>query len=372
MKPLRVALNALYVGGGVAGGRVYRDGLLRGLAALDTDDQFDVFTRRQPTLPELPARFRAVEAPVPDVSTLRRTIHEYGILPHEVFRGRYSVYHALGNLTPRVRGAPTVLTVHDLIHRHFPASVPTGYRLFMRAVLPRAARRADCVVVDSEYVGRQVVEELGVREDRVRVVPLGVGEEYRPADPETVAEVLTRFGVRPPYLLAVGRGYPHKNVAGLLRAVARLHRSHDAQLVLVGDAYRAGDEVDRLTAELGLAATVVRTGFVSAEELGALYAGATAFAFPSLSEGFGLPPLEAMARGVPVVASSLTAVPEVVGDAGLLADPRDPEAFADALGRVLGDSSLRAELRAKGFARAKAFTWERCAAGTLAVYRELT
>lgn len=372
MRPLRAALNALYVGAGVAGGRVYRDGLLRGFAALGTDDHFDVLTRRDPGLPALPGRFRAVEAPVSGTSTLARTAWEYGVLPGRVRRGGYDVYHALGNLSPRVRGVPAVLTVHDLIHRHFPASVPAGYRLFMRAVLPAAARRADRVIVDSQYVGRQVVEELGVRADRVRVVPLGVGQESLSPDPEAVADALKRFGVRPPYLIAVGRGYPHKNVAGLLRAVAVLKRTHDPRLVLVGDRYRAGDEVDRLTAELGLASNVVRTGFVSPADLSALYAGAAAFAFPSLAEGFGLPPLEAMARGVPVVASNLTAIPEVVGDAGLLADPRDPEAFADALQRVLDDAGLRDRLKAKGYVRVKELTWERCAAGTLAVYRELT
>src|SRR5262249_46060540 len=154
--------------------------------------------------------------------------------------------------------------------------------------------------------------------------------------------------------VGVGRGYPHKNVAGLLRALALLRRrGHgDVRLVLVGDRYRAGAELGRLAERLGLGEAVVWAGFVGPAELSALYRGAAACAFPSLAEGFGLPPLEAMACGTPVVASDLTAVPEVVGDAGLLADPRDPEAFAAALARVLEDEALRQRLRERGLRRA--------------------
>jgi glycosyltransferase involved in cell wall biosynthesis len=371
---MRVALNAIYVGDGVAGGRVYRDGLLRGLAAVGSPFAFDVLTRRGPDLPPLPAeRFRAVEAPVSGRSTLRRTLWEYGVLPVRVRRGGYAVYHALGGLSPRVRGVPVILTIHDLIFQDFPASTGRLDRLFRTVVLPRAARRADRVIVDSLAVGRQVVERLGVAEQRVRVVPLGAGHGFRRVDDDArVAAVRARFGARPPYVIAVGRGYPHKNLTGLLRAIAVLRRDHlDAQLVLVGERFRAAAEVERLTAELGLGGAVVWTGFAAADDLDALYSGAAAFAFPSLAEGFGLPPLEAMACGAPVVASNLTAVPEVVGDAGLLADPRDPEAFAAALGRVLADPALAAELRSRGFARAAEFTWDRCAEQTLAVYKEL-
>jgi glycosyltransferase involved in cell wall biosynthesis len=371
---MRVALNAIYVGDGVAGGRVYRDGLLRGLAAVESPFAFDVCTRRGPDLPPLPAdRFRAVEASISGRSTLRRTAWEYGVLPGRVRRGGYAVFHSLGGLSPRVRGIPVVLTIHDLIFQDFPESIGRLDRLFRKAVLPRAARRADRMIVDSYAVGRAVVERLGVAGEKVRVVPLGAGHDFRRVDDEDrIAAVLARYGVRSPYLVAVGRGYPHKNIAGLLRATAVLRKQHpDLQLVLVGERFRAAAEVERLTTELGLGKVVVWTGFATADDLNALYSGAAAFAFPSLAEGFGLPPLEAMACGAPVVASNLTAVPEVVGDAGLLADPRDPDAFAAALGRVLVDAGLAAELRARGFARAAEFTWERCAERTLAVYKEL-
>lgn len=373
---MRVALNALYVGGGVAGGKVYRDGLLRGLAVVaGRNDTFDVFTRRTPGLPAgMPEFISPRPVPVPDTSTFRRTYWEYLRLPGVVRRGGYAVYHALGSLSPRVRGTPVVLTIHDLIYRHFPASVPLGYRKFMEAVQPGAARRADRVIVDSEYVGREVVELLGVKPERVRVVPLGPGHGFAPVEDAAVIEgVLTRLGVRPPFVVAVGRGYPHKNAAGLLRAFSVLRRfAPDVTLVLIGDRYRTADPLSHLVEELGLGGWVTWTGFLPAAELNAVYSSAAAFAFASLAEGFGLPVLEAMACGAPVVASGRTAIPEVVGDGGVLVNPESPEEFAAALTRVILDDALRDDLRARGSERVKRFSWERCAAETLAVYRELT
>jgi glycosyltransferase involved in cell wall biosynthesis len=174
-------------------------------------------------------------------------------------------------------------------------------------------------------------------------------------------------------VISVARAYPHKNIEGLLRAMARLHgRGGPApQLVLVGDRYRAGHHLDRLTEDLGLRGTVVFTGFVSLADLCALYSAAAVFAFPSLAEGYGLPILEAMSCGTPVVASQASAVPEAVGAAGLVGDAQDPEAFAELLGQVLEDEALQAQLRAAGLARVREFSWTRCAAETLAVYREL-
>jgi glycosyltransferase involved in cell wall biosynthesis len=359
----------------LAGDRVYCEQLLRGLVAADGEHEYFVFARRDAQFPALPVdRFRIVRTPVTGASTLRRAIWEFGLFGGEVVRRDVDLVHGLGGRAPPVRGRPFVLTVHDLIYRQFPQSVPLPNRLFMRLVQPCVARRADRVIVPSRSTAEQVVRLLGVREDRVRVVPLGPGYAFGQApDGEQVRSVLATLGCRQPYVISVCRGYAHKNVSGLVRAFARLRDlgCGYAQLVLVGDTHQAGRSVRRLVNELGLGRDVVFTGFVRPAELQALYTGAAVFAFPSLAEGFGMPVLEAMACGAAVVASDVSAVAEVVGTAGALAPAGDPQRFAEALGRVLGDEPLRAELRAKGVARAREFTWDRCATATLAVYREL-
>jgi glycosyltransferase involved in cell wall biosynthesis len=371
---MRIALNMLFVAPGLAGGRVYCEGLLRGLAAVDHDNEYVVYTRRDTLLPPLdPKRFRQEFSPGPPGSQLWRTAWEYARLPRAVRRGGFDLFHGLGGICPSARPCPLVLTIHDLIYRRFPVSVPLGARLFMRTVQPAVARRADRVIFPSRHAADDAVELLGVKEERVRVIPEGPGNDLRPvADEATIETVLAKHGARRPYVISVGRSYPHKNLAGLLRAFAKVRATgHDVRLVLVGDRFGAAGDLDRLTGELGLRDVVVFTGFVGTDELSALYSGAEAFGFASLAEGFGLPVLEAMACGTPVVASGATSLPEVVGDAGLIADARDPEAFAAALARVLGDAALRAEYRRRGLARAAGFTWEAAARATLEVYREL-
>jgi glycosyltransferase involved in cell wall biosynthesis len=372
---VRIALNALVAAPELAGDRVYCEQLLRGLVAADGEHEYFVFARRDAGLPPLPAdRFRVVHTPVTGASTFRRAIWEFGSFGEEVARRGADLVHGLGGRTPPVRGRPFVLTIHDLIYRQFPESVSFPKRLFMRLVQPCVARRADRVIVPSQSTAELVVRLLGVRENRIRLVPLGPGHAFGPAPgAEEIQSVLATLGCRPPYVISVCRGYTHKNVAGLVKSFARLRDLGlgGVQLVLVGDIHQAGRLVRRIVCELGVGRDVVFTGFVRPAELQALYSGAAVFAFPSLAEGFGMPVLEAMACGAPVVASDVAAVAEVVGGAGVLAPAGDPPRFAEALARVLGDEPLRAELRAKGLARAREFTWDRCATATLAVYREL-
>jgi len=370
---MRIALNMLFVAPGLAGGRIYCEGLLRGLAAVDSANEYAVFTRQETQLPSLlDRRFQQLRAPIPETSNVWRALWEYGRLPGEIRRGGFSLLHGLGSLSPVPRSCPTVLTIHDLIYLHFPETVPRGHRWFMQAVLPLAARRAARVIVPSQNTMRDVATNLGVPKGRIRLIPYGRGQDFQPlTDAALCDDTLRQFGICRPYVVSVCRTYPHKNLAGLLRAFARLReKRRDLQLVLVGERYQTGEALDRLTSELRLVNAVVFTGFVDQHTLNVLYSAAAVFAFPSLAEGLGLPVLEAMACGTPVVASQVSAIPEAVGDAGLLTDTRDPHAFADTLHSVLDSEKLQAELRAKGLARVQQFSWERCATETIAVYEE--
>jgi glycosyltransferase involved in cell wall biosynthesis len=365
----------LFVAPGIAGGRVYCEGLLRGLAAVDGVHEYVIYTRRGTELSKLPAdRFVQVRAPVSGGSAVWRTLWEYGILPRYVSRGGFQLFHGLGSLSPAIRTCPVVLTIHDLIYRHFPDSIPLGYRVFMGHVLPAVARRADRVIVPSRRTMEDVVGYLRVKEEQIRLVPYGPGNDLsRVTDCEDSNAVLKKYNLRQPYIISVSRAYPHKNLAGLLRALARLRSRgyQEVSLVLVGERYQGSHLLERLTHELGLSSCVVFTGYISNEEAAALYSAATLFAFPSLAEGFGLPILEAMTCGTPVVASNASAVPEAVGNAGVVADARNPDEFAAAISRVLDDVALQADLRQKGFDRVREFSWERNAQLTLDVYHEL-
>jgi glycosyltransferase involved in cell wall biosynthesis len=236
---------------------------------------------------------------------------------------------------------PFVLTVHDVLPLRHPELFTYANRTHFRLLVAPAARRAATVITDTAHVRDQVVELLDVSPDRVAVVPCGISERFRPAEPDP-AWLTSRFGVRGPYLLTVGAGDPRKNVAMARRI------SGDRQLVAVGPE---------------------TTGHVTDDELVALYSGADCFLFLSLDEGFGFPPLEAMACGCPVLASARGSLPEVLGDAALLVEPDAGEA-ADGLGRILQDETLRADLRARGLERARTFSWEACARATAAVYEQ--
>ncbi|MEW6750750.1 MAG: glycosyltransferase family 1 protein [Candidatus Latescibacterota bacterium] len=271
---------------------------------------------------------------------------------------------------------PLVVTIHDLTPLVLPQQgswrTPVRRTLF-RLLAQWVGRRAARIITDSEHSARDIVRLLHVDPSRIRVLPIGVEPRFRPLqDAAQLRQVLARYQVEPPYLLWVGNGKPHKNVPGLLRAFARLQQRDGAGpvLVLAGDLGRWGDGHRLLARQLGLEERVRFTGPVAEDDLPALYAGAGLFVFPSLYEGFGLPPLEAMACGTPVVASSRTSLPEVVGDAGLLVDPLDEGALAAALGRLLADGAEHQRLRRAGLERARRFRPDRIGEEHLAILQE--
>lgn len=268
---------------------------------------------------------------------------------------------------PVGRDQRLVVTVHDLAFERFPALFPRGWRWLYRAGLRAAAHRADAILVPSESTADDVIRGSSVDPTRVHVTPLA--PTLAPAGEDGHA-VLDRLGVPTPFVLSVGTLEPRKNLVRLVRAYRQVAPDVPHALVLAGP---AGWHPVELEAELGRGGpgTIVRTGPVRDADLAALYRSADAFAYVSLYEGFGLPVLEAMAAGTPVVASETSSIPEVAGDAALLVDPEDVGAIADALARVLGDHGLADDLRGRGLDRAAAYTWERTARATLDVYRHV-
>jgi len=240
--------------------------------------------------------------------------------------------------------------------------------------VPRSVRRADVVLADSASTREDLVELLHVREERLAVLHPGVEARFAPQTEEGVVDAaLQRYGIYHPFILGLGTLQPRKNFCRLIQAFDLLRRRHHVphQLVIGGGKGWLYDEIGETIASLGLQDVVLLPGYVADEDLPALYSAADLFAFPSLYEGFGIPVLEAMACGTPVVTSDVSSLPEVAGDAALLVSSEDVDALAEALWRLLDDTQLRNELRTRGFQQASRFTWKRAAETLLGIYAQI-
>jgi glycosyltransferase involved in cell wall biosynthesis len=268
-------------------------------------------------------------------------------------------YHVFGGRFGSVPHAANVYLVPDIIPLMVDYPI-AGFRQECEAFYAAAVRHGKIIFVYSEHTKKDVVEQLGVDPGRIVVTPLAAGSEFRPiSNRAAIDEYLAQCGLRDhPYILSVGTIEPRKNFCTLIRAFAQLKRANRAcrhRLVLAGATWTGGDLLRRVAAEEAVSDDVIFLGY--GERLELLYNGAAMFVFPSTYEGFGLPPLEAMACGVPVIASNATSIPEVVGDAALLIDPRDARQICEAMRRVIEDEALVPLLKRKGIERAAQFSW---------------
>ena len=299
-------------------------------------------------------------------------------IPVEWFTGPMDIFHSTDFALPPVRQARTILTVHDLTFMRLPQCAEASLRAYLNKVVPRSIERADLVLADSQSTQNDLVELLGVSPDKIEVVYAGVESRFRPMEGEMALQrVRKRYGLDFPFILSLGTLEPRKNLTGLIEAYALLRdkgqviRDKGLRLVIAGGKGWLYDEIFARVEELGLSGQVIFPGFVADEDLPALYNLAELFVFPSLYEGFGLPPLEAMACGTPVVTSDRPSLPEVVGEAGLMVEATDSQALAEAMERALADENLRQEMREKGLKQAVKFTWEAAAGKLLEVYKRL-
>ena len=282
------------------------------------------------------------------------------------------LFHATEHLLLPFRHLPTVLTVHDLIFRHLPQHHKRLNRWYLNLAMPLYVRRATHLIAVSEATRRDLMAAYGVPAEKITVIYEAADPRFGPRDALEQQTIRANYGLPPAYFLYLGTIEPRKNLLRLLRAWEPLYLAGKAPpLVIVGKRGWLSDPffeaVKRSPARKGL----ILTGYVLDDDLPALIAAATAFVFPSLYEGFGLPPLEAMACGTPVLCSDRSSLPEVVGDAALLFDPTDEEAIRAAMRHIWADEALRAELRRRGLERAKRFSWRRTAETTLQLYRRL-
>jgi len=296
-------------------------------------------------------------------------------VPLALRRGRIDLFHAPHYVVSPLTSCPTVVTIHDCIHLRFPQYLPNrAAYVYARAMMAQAARRARRILTVSHASKEDIQRYLRVPAAKIEVIYNALDERLAtpPAD-EEIARVRERFLLRSPFILYAGNIKPHKNVDRLIEAFAllRRRRGDELKLLIIGDEISKYPNLRRLVHTFQLHQHVRFLGFVPDATLAVLYRLATAFVFPSLYEGFGLPPLEAMASGTPVITSNVSSLPEVVDDAALLIDPMDPGAIAEAMRRVLEEPALRADLIRRGCERVKAFSWARSVARVRAVYQEV-
>lgn len=294
-------------------------------------------------------------------------------IPRLLHRLGADLYHSPYYLMPYRPGVPTVLTVYDLIPRLFPQYVSFRARCLFRLAMALALRAANHVIVISAMTGSDLQAIFQVKPDRVTVIPLAADPAFYPRPSAEVEAIRLKYGLPEVFILYVGSNKPHKNLARLIRALAQfaIRDPRSAIPLVVAGVWDPRHPEPRLLAErLGLKG-IRWLGPVPEADLPALYSGATLFVFPSLYEGFGLPVLEAMACGTPVICSQTSGLSEVAGDAALLVDPYNVDAWAMAIEKALADRSLREEMRAKGLAQAARYSWQRTARATLAVYERL-
>lgn len=305
--------------------------------------------------------------------TFQRLWHRLRLrLPVELWTGRIGLFHATDFVLPPTRKhTRTVVTVHDLAFERYPDETMPGMLGFLKRTVPRSAREADRVIAVSEATRQDLIELYGIPQDRIAVIHHGVRSVFSPQpEPGEVERLRARYKIPSgPLVLTVGTLQPRKNHLRLVQAFAQI--KEPATLVIAGPPGWSYADVRDEVVRLKIHKRVCFAEWVYDEDLPALYRMATVFVFPSLCEGFGLPILEAMASGVPVIASQVSSMPEVVGDAGVLIDPLDIDDMAQAIDALLADRNRRDELCRTGTARAQQFTWAAAAEKTWAIYQSL-
>jgi len=348
----------------------YLQGLLGEFARCEDDLAAVVFVSPEGRhlLPDLPETWRVVE-----VEAHGYTVREQVALPIAALRAGVGILHVPHYVIPVAYPGRVIVTIHDIIHVIFPEFLPhpLGFA-YARLVIRVAVRRARTVIAVSEATAADLRRLFRASGERLRVIPNGVHDDFLdPGDPTADREVLERLGVCPPYLFHVGNQKPHKNTEGALKAYQLLINLHGASVppLLLAGAFTEDGPLAARARTMGLGSAVRCLGHVERRDLAALYRSATIFVYPTLYEGFGLPVLEAMACGVPVVAGDVPALREVAGDEVVRVNPRDIEAVAGAVWRLIERPQLRTAMAQRGRDCARRYPWRRAAQATLAVYR---
>lgn len=370
---MRIAIDAHSVGAKLGGNESYAVNLIEALAQIDSVNDYTLYV----TTAEAHDRFHQrwpnfkVQTTLPHTPLIRIPL----TLSAELRKHPVDVLHVQFTAPPFCP-CPVVVSVHDLSFEHLPQTFLRRSRTQLRLTVRHSARRADRILTLSEHTRSDVIETYKIDPAKVTAIPLAAPAHFGPVtDDKELQRVRHNYGIDGDYVLTVGSIQPRKNLVRLINAYAALRGAHTGnrspKLVIVGKRGWLFDETLRALETTGVKDSIVLTGYVPERDLPPLYSGALCFVYPSYFEGFGLPPLEAMKCGAPVIVGNATSLPEVVGDAGLKVDPFDVSAIAGAISELINNSELRRELSVKGLKRAELFDWRQTARQTLMVYEQV-
>ncbi len=372
---MRIGVNALFLVNGKGGGiETYLRGLLSALAAIDRDNEYIIFTNKDCrgsfTLTD---NFSEHECKVAATNRPAKILWEQTLFPSIINRAGIDLLFSPANIAPSRHRMPSVATIHDMIPFERPECFSSIELTALKKLFTSTITSSDRIISGSEHAKSALLERFDIEEERVVTVYHGVDPRFR-NDSSYKEKGLRLFGegIKAPYILAIASDKPYKNLDGLLRAykILKERETVSERLVIAGNPGVLKEGLVSLIDDLGLTGSVSLPGFVSDEELVYLYSGASVFVFPSFFEGFGLPVLESYACGTPVAASNAASIPEAVGDAGLIFDPNDTADIAGKVLTLLRDGKVRDDMIRRGLKRAGVMTWERAAAGTLAVFND--
>lgn len=378
---MKIGINALFFQSRATGSAQYMIHLLDALAHIDQQNEYILLGPRpveQTGQHSFPYQVHPVPGFAARNENIEKVVWEQLTAPNAARNAGLDLYHVPYFAPPLFPHTPTIATIHDVIPMRLPAYQLGGKVKAYMKLVSYAAHRATMIITVSQHAKQDIVDALKIPPERIRVIYEAAGDQYHPiTDPEILAEARARYDISERYIFYLGGLDQRKNVPQLIHAFAHLYPQigdPDLQLVISGnpDKQRGPLFPDPrpIAADLGMSEQIIYR-FIEDEDKPAIYSGASLFVFPSLYEGFGLPPLEAMGCGAPVVCSNRTSLPEVVGDAAINIDPEDTQALTEAMHQVLTNRTLQADLRARSLHQAAQFSWNKTAQETLAVYQEV-
>jgi len=352
----------------------YVNNLVQNLQLIqNSSDEYHFYLSKESYDPEYfdEGKNRVYRYNIPQFNSLRKVLWEQVFLPGKVKKSKLDVFHSPAFISPLGLDIPSIVTIHDLAFLKYPDTIIKYKRGFYNYMFNRAIENSAKIITPSDFIKQELLESFECPEDKISVVYEGVSELFTPEnDEEIISQCLTGLKIDKPFLMFTGIIEPRKNLENILMAFSK-SGCDDMLFVIAGKEGWMCESVFEIIQESGLNDRVIITGEISPSVLRVLYSSCIALIFATLYEGFGLPVLEAMACGAPVVTSNRSALPEVAGDAALFVDPENVEEISDAMKRIIDDQGLRNELSQKGFDNIKRFSWKKCAEETSLIYHSL-